>query len=174
MTASTTLYTIGHSNLSMPELLRALKDHHVSYIVDVRSSPRSHRHPYFDGPALASTLARAGIDYIYLGERLGGKPTQIDDAKNKWKQGKADSHIISDLSRTDRWSKGISKLATLVEERAARDESGCLLCSEADANNCHRSLVAFDLREQLSAVDLQHITPRRTGPSEVRFQKTLF
>ncbi len=167
------LHTIGHSNLSMPELLRALKDHRVSYIVDVRSSPRSQRHPYFDRPELASTLARAGIDYIYLGDRLGGKPAQGDDVKNKWKQGKADPHIVSDLSRTDSWAEGISRLTALLGERTQRRESGCLLCSEADPNKCHRLLISFEVADILPDLGVNHITPRTNQSSLAHFQKTL-
>lgn len=167
------LYTIGHSNLSSEELLRALKDHGVSYIVDVRSSPRSYRFPHFNRPELKAALSQARIDYVYMGDRLGGKSPQ-GDMNRQWKQGKVDSRLASDLSRSETWAEGIQRLASLVRERDERGESGCLLCSEADPNNCHRSLVAFDLKERLSSLDPRHMTPRRKGPPEVRFQKTLF
>lgn len=167
------LHTVGHSNLSIEELLRALKDHDVSYVVDVRSSPRSYRFPHFNQSALEAALKRAAIGYVYMGDRLGGKPSQGDTSR-QWRQGKVDSRLVSDLSRSDTWREGIQRLASLLSERDERGESGCLLCSEADPNNCHRSVVAFDLQEQLSALDLQHMTPRRKGPPEARFQKTLF
>ena len=166
------LHTIGHSNLSIEELLRALKDHGVSYIVDVRSSPRSYRFPHFSRPGLEASLAQAGIGYVYMGDKLGGKSSQ-DETNRQWKQGRIDPHLVSDLSRSDNWLEGIKRLASLVMERAKRGESGCLLCSEADPNKCHRSLVAFDLQEELPALSLQHMTPRRKAPPEVRFQKTL-
>lgn len=164
------LHTIGHSNLSIEELLRALKEHGVSYIVDVRSSPRSYRFPHFNRPELEDALKQAGIGYVYMGDRLGGKSSQAD---KQWKQGKVNPHLVSDLSRSDDWLEGITRLASLVMEHAERRESGCLLCSEADPNKCHRSLVAFDLQQELPALSLQHVTPRRNAPPEVRFQKTL-
>ncbi len=166
------LHTIGHSNLSIEELLRALKDHGVAYIVDVRSSPRSYRFPHFSRPDLEASLAQAGISYVYMGDKLGGKSSH-DETNRQWKQGKVNPHLVSDLSRSDNWSEGIKRLASLVVERAERGESGCLLCSEADPNKCHRSLVAFDLQEELPTLSLQHMTPRRKAPPEVRFQKTL-
>lgn len=166
------LHTIGHSNLSIEELLRALKDHGVSYIVDVRSSPRSYRFPHFSRPDLEASLGQAGIGYVYMGDKLGGKSSH-DETKRRWKQGRVNPHLVSDLSRSDIWLDGIQTLASLVMERAERGESGCLLCSEADPNKCHRSLVAFDLQEELPALSLQHMTPRRKAPPEVRFQKTL-
>lgn len=172
MTTSAILYTIGHSNLSMPELLRALKDNRVLYIIDVRSSPRSQRYPYFDRPTLAAALGRVGIDYIYLGDKLGGKPPQTN-SEAEWRQGKADPHIISKLSRTEHWANGIQRLATLVSQRAKKYESGCLLCSERDANNCHRLLIAFDVLNNLPDLTVNHIRPQIKGSKEVHFQKTL-
>ena len=173
MRASVILHTVGHSDLSIRELVEALAGHGVTYVVDVRSSPRSYRFPHFSRPNLEAALAQARIGYIYMGDKLGGKSSQ-DETKRQWKQGKVDPHLVSDLSRSDDWLEGIKRLASLVTERAERGESGCLLCSEADPNRCHRSLIAFDLQEQLPALSLQHMTPRRKGPSEVRFQKTLF
>ena len=167
------LHTIGHSNLSIGELLRVLKGHDVSCVVDVRSSPRSYRYPHFNRPELEAALAKAGIGYVYMGDRLGGKSSQ-DDTNRQWRQGKIDSQLVSNLSRSDTWAEGIQRLVSLVTDRDVRDESGCLLCSEADPNKCHRSLIGFDLQDGLPALTLHHITPRRERPKEVRFQKTLF
>lgn len=167
------IHTIGHSNLSIEDLLHVLKDHSVSYIVDVRSSPRSYRFPHFDRPELTAALEQADIGYLYMGDRLGGKPQQSGDGK-EWKQGKANPHLISQLSRTNEWAQGIQELAALVKERARKREFGCLLCSEADPNKCHRSLVAFELQHAQPKLTLHHISPRQKERREVRFQKTLF
>src|SRR3989337_189743 len=130
MKVSVTILTVGHSNLSIRELLQVLKDHSVAYVVDVRSSPRSYRFPHFNRPQLEAALAQASIGYVYMGDRLGGKSSQGDTNK-QWKQGKVDSQLVSNLSRSDTWAEGIQRLVSLVRERAARGESGCLLCSEA-------------------------------------------
>src|SRR3990170_6482894 len=87
------LHTIGHSNLSMPELLKALSDHGVFCVVDVRSSPRSYRFPHFDRPELAAALERVGISYRDMGDTLGGKPAAGDDSRG-WKQRKAGPPIV--------------------------------------------------------------------------------
>lgn len=166
------LHTIGHSNLSIEELLRALKDHGVSYIVDVRSSPRSYRFPHFSRPDLEASLAQAGIGYVYMGDKLGGKSSH-DETKRRWKQGRVNPHLVSDLSRSDIWLDGIQTLASLVMERAERGESGCLLCSEGDANSCHRLLVAFDVLNRLPELTVNHILPQTKRSEEIHFQKTL-
>ena len=166
------LHTIGHSNLSMPELLKALSDHGVFCVVDVRSSPRSYRFPHFDRPELAAALERAGISYRYMGDTLGGKPAIGDDSRG-WKQGKVDPHIVSSLSRSERWAEGMRTLNVLLKEWRRETQSGCLLCSEADPSKCHRSLIALELQQNLSDLTLDHIVPRRGSTKEVSFQKTL-
>lgn len=164
------LYTIGHSNLSLADFLRALKDHDISYIVDVRSSPASVRFPYFSRPDLAASLQKAGIDYLYMGDQLGGKPAGVEP--HGWKQGKVNPHTVSNLSRTT-WTKGLETLDGLIQERAAEGRLGCLLCSEGNANNCHRLLIAFELVARLPEMHVEHIVPRTTRRAEAHFQKTL-
>jgi uncharacterized protein (DUF488 family) len=170
--ASLILHTIGHSNRSIGDLLRALKGHGISYIVDVRSSPRSHRFPHFNRPELRDALKQAGIGYVYMGDKLGGKSSP-DETKRQWKQGKVDPHLVSHLSRSDDWLEGIRRLASLVTERAERGESGCLLCSEGDANSCHRLLIAFDVLNSLPELTVNHILPEAKRSEEIHFQKTL-
>ena len=164
------LHTIGHSNLSIGELLRALKDHSVSYVVDVRSSPRSYRFPHFSRPELEASLAQAEIGYVYMGDKLGGKSSQDD---KQWKQGKVNPHVVSDLSRSNDWTEGIRTLALLLQERDRKQESGCLLCSEGDANSCHRLLIAFDVLNSLPELTVNHILPQTKRSEEIHFQKTL-
>lgn len=166
------LHTIGHSNLSTSELLRALKDHDVSYVVDVRSSPSSHQFPHFNRSALAAALRKVGIDYIYLGDKLGGKPIRMAES-SEWKQGRLDQRLVSDLSRTSNWAEGLGILKALLEERDATEQSGCLLCSEADPNKCHRLLIAFELTSREPHLSTRHIRTHARRPSEVHFQKTL-
>lgn len=164
------LHTIGHSNLSIGDLLHALKDHGVSYIVDVRSSPRSHRFPHFNRPELEDALRQAGIGYVYMGDRLGGKSAEAD---KQWKQGKVNPHLVSDLSRSINWTEGIRTLALLLQERDAKQEAGCLLCSEGDANSCHRVLIAFDVANSLPELTVNHILPQAKRSQEIHFQKSL-
>lgn len=166
------LHTIGHSTLPIQELVRALKAHHVSYVVDVRSSPRSYRLPHFNRPELAAALEHAGIDYLYMGDRLGGKASQ-GNMDNRWKQGKVDPRLVSDLSRSSDWIEGIRTLASLLREQDRKGQTGCLLCSEADANNCHRLAIAFDVLNSLPELTVNHIRPQPKRPKEIHFQKTL-
>jgi len=108
------LRTVGHGNRSAEELIELPKRAGVSYVVDVRSIPHSVRFPHFDSQALRSSLRRAGIDYIYLGDLLGGKPLPHEQtADTQWKQGSLDARLVASLRRTPRWKEGLQKLAAI-------------------------------------------------------------
>ena len=71
------VHTIGHGTRPSDELVAMLADAGVRTLVDVRRYPGSRRNPQFNGPALARTLADAGIEYrhaVELGGRLSHEP----------------------------------------------------------------------------------------------------
>jgi len=161
------LRTVGHGNRSAEEFIDLLKEAGVSYVVDIRSIPHSVRFPHFGSQALRSTLRRAGIDYIYLGDLLGGKPLRHEQAGDtEWKQGHLDVRLVASLRRTPRWREGIQKLAALVTGRADSGEVGCLLCSESDPTKCHRSLVALELASELPGLEVSHLISHKRHPRE--------
>jgi uncharacterized protein (DUF488 family) len=162
------LYTIGHSSLGLEEFLQIIREHDVGWIADVRSIPFSRRFPHFSRPTLTQALKVAGIKYVYLGDKLGGKPDARD--ASKWTQGKMNYMLVSNLSRSQKWQAGIALLKEALGDQAAGN--GCLLCSEADPNNCHRSLIAFEVEQSAPGVIVEHITPEQAR--DVSFQKALF
>src|SRR5436190_2627523 len=76
-----TIYTIGHSTRSLDEFLTLLRAHSITQLGDVRTVPKSRRHPHFAGVALATSLADAGIAYRHL-PALGGLRKPRRDSKN--------------------------------------------------------------------------------------------
>ena len=62
MLAPETIYTIGHSNTSLAKLMGLLTAHGISTVADVRSYPRSRRHPHFGGEQLQATIIAEGIE----------------------------------------------------------------------------------------------------------------
>jgi len=129
------VYTVGHSTRSLDELAQLLERAGVCELVDVRSVPRSRRHPHFDGEALARSLPARGIGYTH--ERaLGGFRRPRPDSPNRgWEhaalQGYAD-HMAS-----EEFQSGLRRL----EERA-RARRVCVMCAEAQWWRCHRRLLA--------------------------------
>src|SRR5687767_14046125 len=130
------LYTIGHGNLELEPFLNILRENEVRWVADVRSAPYSRMFPWFNKADLAQALEEAGIRYLFVGNKLGGKPRE-DETDNEWTQGKLNPTLVSNLSRTKRWAEGISHLAGVIITMDEEGETGCLLCSEKDPNNCH-------------------------------------
>jgi uncharacterized protein (DUF488 family) len=164
------LYTIGHSSLSIEEFIDTLRQNGVEWVADVRSVPHSGRFPQFNRNAIASVLGEHGIRYLFVGDKLGGKPPA--HLADQWKQGKLNPSLVSELSETEKWKDGISLLARAITSMDAEGSSGVLLCSEGDPNNCHRSKVAFDLEHAMYNLEIVHLRPSGQV-AEASFQKTL-
>jgi uncharacterized protein (DUF488 family) len=124
------LLSIGHSNHAIETLLRLLQDAGVTALADVRSHPYSGRHPQFNRPELESALRSHDIAYVFLGDRLGGRPGQpsVYDAT-----GRVDYERVR---TTASFQRGLDSLiAGLEEHRIA------MLCAEEDPLDCHRGLM---------------------------------
>ncbi len=164
--------TIGHSNLELDALIAILTEHSISWVADVRSSPYSRRFPQFNRHPFAAALKTAGIRYLFLGDKIGGKPPEGSTA-NAWAQGKLNPVLVSRLSKTPRWAEGMAALASTVKAMDREGLTGCILCSEGDANNCHRSLIAFEIEQAIPGLMVQHIKPGSSAANEAHFQKAL-
>jgi uncharacterized protein (DUF488 family) len=131
------IYTIGYGNRSIDAFISLLRQYEIQYLVDIRSQPYSRFHPDFSKAALENSLKQAQVRYIFLGEKLGGKPPDTDCYVN----GKVDYAVL----RAKPWyQQGIQVL------RAAWEKQACmtLMCSEQKPQECHRSkLVGNTLRE---------------------------
>jgi len=141
-------------------------------VADVRSAPYSRMFPWFNKSELAQALEEAGIRYLFLGNKLGGKPRE-EEADGEWVQGKLNYELVSTLSHTQRWAEGISYLAGVVTSMEEENETGCLLCSEKDPNKCHRSLIAFEIESTVAGLSVLHLGHDSTV-REAKFQSTLF
>ena len=73
-TTANAVFTVGHSNHPLEGFVALLLQHGVTALADVRSVPHSRRHPQFNREALAAALETRGIDYVFLGRELGGRP----------------------------------------------------------------------------------------------------
>lgn len=122
-----TIYTIGHSSVAIDRFLALLTQHQIDVLVDTRSRPYSRYAPQFNRHSLKTSLQQAGIKYLYLGDRLGGRP-----AEPKYYRG--DGEVDYDrLMKAPFYQEGIERLKKQREgSRAA------IMCSEADYRKCHR------------------------------------
>lgn len=162
------LYTIGHSIAELPALIDALQQHNVTLLVDVRSKPRS-RVQHFDLGPLEAAVEHAGIRYRFLGDKLGGMARDPEIAE-RWRQGKLDKIIVAHLRKSDEWHDGLAELARLVR---ADPEGVCIMCSEANPDECHRKAIALDMTEVFPGIEIVHLSIHKTAPSEVGVQEVL-
>lgn len=136
------VFTVGHSNHSPEAFIKLLRLHNVDEVADVRSSPYSRYIPHFNHGPLNGILNDAGISYTFIGEELGGRPT---DRSCYDADGRVQYEWVAD---TDPFDDGIRRIIRHAEERRL-----ALMCTEKEPLECHRTLlIARTLTERGVAV----------------------
>lgn len=133
------ILTIGYGNRTIAEFLELLKNHQVQFLVDVRSHPYSKFNPPFSGDVLQEHLKKANIQYIFMGNTIGGKPS----GKEHFTE---DGYIdYQKLAKMPAYQKGIKRLLVARERRLRM----VLMCSETRPEDCHRSKLIGETLESL-------------------------
>jgi len=127
MAVITKIFTIGHGALTLEEFLQRLQTHHIRALADVRRFPASKRHPHFSRAALSGALNKRGINYHWLGEKLGGYRTSGYET----------------YAATDAFRNGCEELL-----RLAQVQTTAFVCAELDYRACHRRFIAAYLQQQ--------------------------
>lgn len=123
------VYTIGHGNRKIEDFIKLLKEFKVQYLIDIRSQPYSKFNPQFNQNDLKYFLDRYDMTYIFMGDTLGGRPTDPTCYNN---EGKVDYEKIK---KKDFFLKGIERLKSAYK----KDVSIVVMCSESNPCECHRS-----------------------------------
>jgi uncharacterized protein (DUF488 family) len=119
------IYTLGHSNRSLEEILGILEAFGIGLVIDVRRFPGSRKFPYFNKENLEKELPKTGINYIHFPE-LGGY--------------RKEGYLV--FSQTEEFKIAIEKLLEIVDEKTA-----VILCAEILWWRCHRRYIANILSE---------------------------
>jgi uncharacterized protein (DUF488 family) len=124
------VFTIGHSNHSAQKFVGLLKEHGIEVLVDTRSRPYSRHAPRFNAKDIEAILSGNGIEYLFLGLELGGRPEgeEFYDAEGRV------NYALIEKSRP--FLDGIHRLEKEIQARRV-----ALLCSEEDPAGCHRRLL---------------------------------
>lgn len=134
--------TIGYEGATVDSFLEALRAERTSLLVDVRALAMSRR-PGFAKSALTANLAGVGIEYLHL--RGLGTPADGRAAARAGKHARMHeifrAHMETAVARAD-----LATLQSIVES----GRRVCLMCFEADARHCHRSLVVEALAVTMS------------------------
>ncbi|MBW1988552.1 MAG: DUF488 family protein, partial [Deltaproteobacteria bacterium] len=109
MASRRVIYTIGHSDHRAEWFFGLLEMHGVEAVADVRSYPGSRRAPWSGQEKPAAARADRGLEYLYLGGRLGGVPAgeSLYDEDGRVLYGK--------LARTPGFQQALDELACVAE-----------------------------------------------------------
>ena len=142
-----TIYTIGHSTHTLERFLELVAEHRIEALADVRSSPFSGRLPHFNRDHLCASALARNVEYVYLGEQLGGRAR--DEAAYD-----GDGRVnYSRVANTPDFREGISRLL-----KGAAMMRVALVCAEKDPIECHRGLlIGRHLKQR--GVNVEHILP---------------
>jgi uncharacterized protein (DUF488 family) len=124
------IYTIGHSNVEMGKFITLLQQNGITLLVDVRSEPYSKYADWFNKYPLERALKTEDIDYLFLGQELGGRP---DDPSVYLNNEEVDYDAVR---KAPYFRKGIDSLLKVAAEQPV-----AIMCSEEDPLKCHRSLL---------------------------------
>ncbi len=124
------LFTVGHSSLELDVFLKFLVTHEIKIVCDVRSRPGSFRFPQFNREPLEACLASAAIRYEFLGETLGGRPS---DPRAYHSDGIVN---YEERRKGADFRKGIDRALELSSA-----SNMVLMCAEEDPLQCHRFLM---------------------------------
>jgi len=128
------LYTIGHGDRSLTQLVDCLRSFGIVIVADVRSYPASRHHPHFGREELEPSLTTRGFTYRWLGRELGGFRTEGYEV-----------HLGTELFRD-----GLARLLSLAGEAPT-----VVLCAERSPADCHRRHIAR--AAEAEGVPVEHI-----------------
>lgn len=172
MEEKVTIWTIGHSTRSFSEFLELLQQNSIKLLVDVRSLPGSRKFPQFNKGNLQIELPANGIQYEHM-LALGGRRKVHKDSKNTaWRN--ASFRGYADYMETEEFREALGQL-----EKSTKDQSTCIMCSEAVWWRCHRSMISDALKldgwKVLHILSLTKVEEHPyTSPANIKNGKLLY
>ncbi len=138
------VFTIGHSTHPIAHFLTLLRDHDITAVADVRSSPYSRMNPQFNREKLQRELQAAGIAYVFLGKELGARsedPACYEGGQVRYER----------LAKTELFKQGLQRVM-----KGAESHRVALMCAEKEPLDCHRTLLVSRALDA-SGVHVEHI-----------------
>jgi len=144
-----TVYTIGYKEKPLETFINHLHDARIDAVIDVRLRNTSHLAGYTKRDTL-SFLLREGFGIAYEHHPELAPSPEIMDAYREHPD----------------WPSYVAAFVPLLIGRAtvqvgqailARYDAPCLLCSEVDAEHCHRRLVAEHWAANLPDIVVVHL-----------------
>lgn len=143
------IYTIGFTQKSAERFFSLMRENGVKRVLDIRLRPDGQLAGFAKRDDLAYFLRNlAGCEYIHL--------TQLAPT----------DEILNDYRADHDWQRFLRRFETLLEERQMPDVSirnmleempGCLLCSEASPDRCHRRVAAERMARLWPGTEVIHL-----------------
>jgi len=159
-----TVYTIGHSNVTLEDLIRLLKAHAIQCLVDIRQYPGSRRFPHFARESLMKALPKEGIEYhwlVALGGRLHRSLGEQSPNRGLTSPGLRN---YADYMLTPPFEAAIQQLLSFAAQKRS-----AIMCAERLYWRCHRMLVSDFLAAR--GVEVLHIIDKKS-PQLHKLSKT--
>jgi uncharacterized protein (DUF488 family) len=149
-----TIWTIGHSVRTLSDFLELLGAHGIVQLADVRTVPRSRRHPHFSGEVLAASLADAGIAYRHMAELGGLRKPRRDSVNTAWRV--EGFRGYADYMETPAFEHALDDLVEWAGNAAT-----AVMCAESVWWRCHRKLIADALVAR--GIEVRHISTKSSA-----------
>lgn len=155
------VHTIGYEAADVHNFMQTLKAASIDLLVDVRAVAVSRRKG-FSKSALASELEAHGIGYIHLRDLGDPKSGRIAARAGEYAKFRK---IYGGHLKTDAAQTALTALTQLARTRRVS-----LLCYEADATHCHRSMICDEIAKttKVSMVHLRVIPGGRDAVTRAR------
>ncbi len=160
-TVEVELLTFGHGTLEQHEIAALVRAAGIERVVDVRSVPKSRRHPWVWSEEMSRWIPQeAHAEYLWRSD-LGGFRTPQRSSHHLALRHPA-FRAYADYMETERFRSALDDLVNSLRERCV-----AIMCSETLWWRCHRRLIS-DAAVLLHAVAVTHLMHNgRTQPHAV-------
>jgi len=147
------IYTLGTGTRGIDNFLKIIKNFHIETVVDVRRFPTS-KIEDFKKERLLLRCLKEGIEYIHLGDELGG---YRKGGYEKW-------------TKSDAFKSGIDKVAKIANNKIV-----CIICAETLPWKCHRRFIGKKLLTMgyrvIHIIDEKHTwVPKNESSKQMAFK----
>lgn len=144
------LYTIGFTKKSAEKFFTILKSNNVKLVMDIRLNNKSQLAGFAKGRDLEFILDLVGIKYIHE-ERFAPSEELLKGYR------KGDISWVEYIDEYFRILNERDASAIIKNEYNGLLDGTCLLCSEHEPNNCHRSLLAEYIKDKVNELEIIHL-----------------
>ena len=140
-----TIFTIGHSTRSLDDFIALLHSHGINRLADIRTVPKSRRHPHFAGDALARSLPTEDVAYRHFPGLGGLRKPKRNSTNTGWRH--EGFRGYADYMQTAEFARALEELIGWAHggpERAAPQLDNNVMRVERAAPQQHEGVARAD------------------------------